>query len=276
MPYRPIDTTFGDGSDGHAYYIIESGAIQYLDQPIYQFASLRIDGGVTLRQRKWADCLYPVQRIYCRTPIILDGVLSVAGATAGVVDAGMMQPGDVQDSTGASSTYPPFFHGSGQSIYPIAGGVSATRMVIKTPTASDPRVPFYGENSDDGTGYDYIGDPATLAKLVGPGRLYRFCAGIGGASAASDGGNGGGVIVVTAPAIVFGANGGIMADGEDGHDDPGEEWAGGGGGGGYVETNTRAAVDPSKLSASGGAGGDAGAGSWGGDGMDGLVVRRLI
>ena len=275
MPYRSIDTTFGDGCDGHAHFVIGGGATQYFTKPVHQYASLTVDAGVTLRQRNWAICMYPVQWVYCRSPIVLNGILSVTGAAAGVDGGGTMYPGSLVPNSEAMSGLPPYFHGSGQSIYPVPGGSSGGTTVIKEPVNHDPYVPFYHEHWYSGWGANgWDGDAQTLAKLVGPGRIYRFCAGIGGAQGNMSGGSGGGIIVITAPAILFGAEGGVHAKGENGQDDPSDEAGGGGGGGGYIETATRIAVDAEKLDASGGVGG---AGMFAGEaGVAGLVLRRLI
>ncbi len=275
MGYRTPDTTFGDGSDGHAHFTLASGATQLLPEANMQYASLEIDAGVTVKQKQWKDDLSPVCRIYCRTPIVLNGVLSVSDVVCDSAKSGDGSPGELRDNNGGS------FGGYGAPplsvafpIYPIAGGgavggVSKVAWSSDFPGYSDTEVPSGSQGADGET--VFIGNRDVL---IGPNRMFRYCAGAGGAQGDVNGAIGGGVIVVTAPAIIFGAAGGIEATGGDGYGDF-ESAGSGGGGGGYVETATKVTVDLAKLSVSGGAA-SSGVGGNGGAGMDGHIVRRLV
>jgi len=279
MGYRTPDITFGDGSDGHAHYTIAGGATQLLPKAEMQYASLEIDAGVTLKQKQWKNDLSPVCRIYCRTPIVLNGVLSVSEVVCSVARVNNMSPGVLGENQGG------FFNGPGEPpigdgypIFPIAGGGSIgggshVTWADDFPGYSADVVPSGGGGADGDS--IFIGDRGVL---IGPNKMFRYCAGCGGATGDQPGGTGAGIIIVTAPSIIFGANGGVEAMGGDGFGD-GENAGSAGGGGGYIETNTRIAIaagDIAKLDVSGGAGSVGAGGNDGGAGTDGHVVRRLI
>jgi len=271
MGYRRPDTTFGDGSDGHAHYTIAGGATQLLPKARMQYASLQIDAGVTLKQKQWKDDYAPVCWIFCRTPIIINGILSVSEVAGAWTGSGAMEPGDLTNNNGgAQGGFGPAPGGVGfGGIYPIRGGGAVGGQ------SQTGWVPGYSTNQTT-AGEDGDADVnESLTSLVGPDQLYRFCAGSGGGVADDDGGIGGGIIVVTAPAITFGASGKIEAKGGDGFGDL-ENAGSGGGGGGYIETNTKTVVEAAKLDASGGAGSTGAAGNNGGAGMDGLIIRRIL
>jgi len=271
--YRTPDTTFGDGSDGHAHYTIAGGAVQLLPKARMQYASLEIDAGVTLKQKQWKDDYAPVCRIFCKTPIIINGIFSVSEVVGAWTNSGAQEPGDLTNNNGgAQGGFGPAPGGVGfGGIYPICGGgaMGGASIVGWVPGYTD---------SQAGAGVDgdaYVNE--SLTSLVGPDQLYRFCAGSGGGSADNDGGIGGGSggsIVVTAPAITFGASGMIEAKGGPGTGGAGKDGSGGAGGG-YVETNTRVVVPLGNLDVSGGIA-EGSQYSTGGDGRDGLIVRRIV
>ena len=270
MGYRAPDTTFSDGSDGHAHCTIAGGAIQLLPKARMQYASLEIDAGVTLKQKQWKNDYAPVCRIFCRSPIIINGILSVSEVVGAWTGSGAQEPGDLVDNAGgviSGSGAAPGGVGFG-GIYPVGGGGAVGGISITG------WVPGY---STQGAAAGVDGDAGAteaLSMLVGPNQLYRFCAGSGGSMADDYGGIGGGIIVVTAPAITFGGSGMIEAKGGPGIGGAGADGSGGAGGG-YIETNTKVVVTLGNLDVSGGVA-EGGQYSTGGDGRDGLIIRRIV
>ena len=274
MGYRIPDTTFGDGSDGHARFTLAGGATQEFTKGIWSYASLTIDEGVTVKQKHWAIDLVPIFRINCLTPIVINGSLSASAVAAHWSPESEMVKGEIRGNGAGNfsegSARPPLVsHQDG--VYPIAGGGAGTSVNMGFGSTLIP-----GYTADTvATGADgdsiFTGD---RDNLIGPDRMFRYCAGCGGGQADMSGGDGGGILLVTAPAIIFGPNGKIEATGGDGPGGAGMDGAAGGGGG-YIETVTKVAVELAKLDVSGGVA-QPSQYSTGGNGMDGLIIRRIL
>jgi len=269
---RNLPWQFGDGSDGTKTV----GTSETLTKTDLNYVSLTILQGRTLSVPDWATSKGAICVIRAQDFIEINGTLSATGVTR------KLNPGGALGDVGTKNDgFPPSIYLVGWTFviyhavtWPVVGGGGGTGKAYPMRKSATDHFYMVGytdyEVDAQADGSSIIQGNFDRDEWIGPGRLYRYCAGGGGGGDGTNrGGNGGGIIVLYAPRIIFGASGKIEAKGEDGQG--GDT---GGGGGGYVEIWTSYALsdaDKAKVDVSGGAGnGD------GGDGADGHKVFRIL